>query len=120
MSIAAHWNHTARLYRTTQTRGGFGTTDTLSPVGAAPSKPNARPDIAWSGDQQHAGGEQQGAKRRWFVDRAIDVHERDVLAVMTGPEAPMTVRVVSVTKAVGRTHSHTEVNVESWTGTLPA
>jgi hypothetical protein len=113
MSIAAHWNHTVRAYR-------YNDSDVLAPVGAAPSRHNARPDIAWSGDQQQAGGEHQGAKRRWFVDAGLAVSERDVLAVTAGPEAPQTVRVVSVTKAVGRTHSHTEINVESWTGAVPS
>lgn len=125
MSIHRLFNHRAIVHRATTTRDEFGdTVQTWAAVAnGTPSGRNCRPNQNWSGAlQDHGPGEQQGAKRQWFLDRAFDVEEGDVLSVETGPEAPALLHVESVTKptrAGTRVH-HIEVNVEVWTGTLGA
>lgn len=111
-------NHRVRVYRDAEGTDAFGSTSVLTP-GAIPEYNNARPDQAWSGDQQRAGGEMQGAHRRWFLSAGVDVAERDVLEVLSGTEAPSNLRVVSVTKVSGRRGlHHIEVNVETYSGEL--
>jgi hypothetical protein len=125
-TIARLWNHTARLYRepdaeTSRDALGHVAAEPL-PVGDAPVRANARPDQTWAGTLQDQGaGEQQGTLRRWFLDRSIPVAERDVLSVTSGPEAPLLLRVMSVTKPAAplATH-HIEVNVVVWDGAVPA
>lgn len=112
------WNHKVRVFKETEGTDDFGSTSVLEP-GAEPTTNNARPDQAWSGDQQEAGGEVQGAKRRWFLKATTDVEERDILAVLSGPEAPKNLRVLSkVSAGNGRKTHHIEVNVEEYTGEL--
>lgn len=112
------FNHKVRVYRETEGEDAYGSTSVLEP-GAEPAADNGRPDQAWSGDQQEAGGEMQGAKRRWFLHPATDVRERDVLSVTSGPEAPSTLRVVSaIPVGNGRTTHHIEANVETYTGEI--
>lgn len=108
-----------RVHRAANTDDAYGTSETWGVVSAPVSK-SARPDQAWSGDQQKAGGEMQGAKRRWFVRKDVDVAERDVIEVVGGPNAPAKLRVVSLTVVTGRTAAvhHKEVNVETFTGSL--
>lgn len=119
MSIRRLWNHRVAAYRATSSRDAFGGTVETWGATDAPERLNARPDQDWSGDlQDHGPGEQQGAKRRWFLDPAIDVAERDVLDVMSGPEVGTQLRVESVTRLtrVGQAVHHIEVNVSAWTG----
>ena len=113
------WTDTIRVYRATQTENAYGSAETFSEV-SAPTSKAARPDMAWSGDQQKAGGEMQGAKRRWFLRKDVEVAERDVIEVVSGPHAPAKLRVVSLTVLTGRTPRvhHKEVNVETFTGSL--
>jgi len=116
--IARLWNHTVRVLRepgAEAARDTWGHVE-LAPVaiGAAPTGFNARPDQNWSGTLQDRGpGEQQNGMRRWFVDRGVDVRERDVLSVTLGPEAGLRLRVHSVVPVTAprRVH-HIEVNVE--------
>lgn len=112
------WNHTVRVHKDVEGTDDFGTTQNWV-AGDEPTGHNARPDQNWSGDQQNAGGEMQGAKRRWFLKKTLDVAERDVIEVTAGPEAPALLRVVSVFPAGGRITHHLEANVETFTGTLP-
>lgn len=116
------FDHRVRVWRDTPTRDAYGdTVEGFAAVTAEPSSNNARPDQAWSGTLQDTGaGEQQGAKRRWYLAASLDVAERDVLQVTSGPEAPATLRVVSVTKPTApQIVHHLEVNVEAWEGELP-
>ena len=122
--ISRLWNHVVRVYREPDpesARDEYGHVE-LAPlaVGSAPTLSNARPNQNWSGNLQDRGpGEQQNALRQWFVDKAVDVRERDVLAVTAGPEAGINLRVLSVSKPANRVaHHHTEVNVEVWEGVL--
>lgn len=122
--ISGLWNHTVRVYRrlpAEEARGLLTSTDkTAYPVGEAPTGFNSRPDQGWGGSLQDYGtGEQQGAMRRWFLDKSIDVRERDVLLVTAGDEAGQKLSVESVMKAADRTTlHHIEVNVKAWKGTL--
>ena len=119
MSIRALWNHRVVAYRSIPTRDSFGGTVDAWAATMTPAGNNARPDQEWSGDQQdHGPGEQQGAKRRWLLDSGFDPAERDVLEVVSGPEAGLQLRVLSVTSPTRRGSSvhHYEVNVEVWEG----
>lgn len=123
MTIRGLFNHRAVAYRATVTRDDFGGTVEAWVAQPAPPGRNCRPDQNWSGAQQdHGPGEQQGATRRWFLHRGFDVAERDVLSVIEGPEAPVLLRVESVTKPTRRGPAvhHVEINVEVWTGSLEA
>ena len=121
MSLANLFDHRVTVHRATVARDAYGDTVESWASSDAPSRNNARPDQAWSGTLQDQGaGEEQGAKRRWYLAKTLDVRERDVLVVTTGPEAPKQLRVVSVTKPTtgrGIVH-HIEVNVESFAGSL--
>jgi hypothetical protein len=125
-TIERLYQHNAVVYRATTTRDDFGGTVQAWVAQDAPTGSNgynARPDQNWSGAQQdHGPGEQQGAKRRWFLHRGFDVAERDVLSVEEGPEAPVLLYVESVTKPtrIGPAVHHHEVNVEIWNGDLEA
>lgn len=115
------WNHTVRIYREADPDEWGHTSGDAEPVGAAPTKHNARPDQNWSGSLQDAGaGEQQAGKRRWFLSRGLgDVRERDVLSVTDGPEAGAKLRVVSAVPVTTlRGVHHIELNVETFTGAL--
>ena len=118
MSIERLYNHNAVVWRATVTRDEFGgTTETWSelavPVGS--NGYNCRPNQDWSGDQQdHGPGEQQSAKRQWFLHKDFDIAERDVLEVYEGPEAPLFLDVLSevpTTRITPAVH-HIEINVE--------
>lgn len=120
MSLRSLFNHRAVAYRTTPTRDDYGgTVDVWAETAGTPAGLNARPDQGWSGTlQDHGPGEQQGAKRRWFLAGGFDVTERDVVAVVSGPEAGLQLRVESVTPQARRSTAihHIEVNVEVWQG----
>ena len=122
MSIARHFNHRVIAYRSTPVRDSFGgTVDVWAETAGTPAGNNAHPDQGWSGAQQdHGPGEQQGAKRRWFLHADFDVSERDILVVVSGAESPKQVRVESVMVGTStrRAHAvdHYEVNVEVWEG----
>lgn len=124
MTISRLWNHTVHVHRrlpADEARGLLGSTDkTAYPVGDEPTEFNARPDQSWGGTlQDYGAGEQQGAMRRWFVDKDLEVLERDVLLVTAGDEAGARLSVESVMKAADRTTlHHIEVNVKVWQGIL--
>ena len=116
------WTHTARLYRATALRDGFGEpVEAWLPAGPEPAGPNARPDAIWSGRLADQGaGEEQAAARRWYLDASVgDVQERDVLDVTAGPDAPARLRVLAVARpAAGIRAHHLEVLAEVWEGNL--
>jgi hypothetical protein len=125
MTIRRLFNHTVRVYRDPAPEDAR---DALGFVSQSPlpvddsGVRNARPDQGWSGTlQDHGPGEQQAGLRRWFLAASLDVRERDVLSVVEGPEAPLLLRVESVSKPANMTrHHHTEVNVSVWEeGELP-
>jgi hypothetical protein len=120
MNMRRWWNHRVRVYRegVPDEWGHVGAAVTA--VGPATTALNARPDQNWAGTLQDGGaGELQAARRRWFLAREVEVAERDILAVVAGPEAGLTLRIVSVVPVTTFTrHNHTEVNVESWDGVL--
>jgi hypothetical protein len=113
-------DHRGILYRATVTRDALGDTIETWVQQTTPAGKNCRPNQAWSGDQQdHGPGEQQGAKRQWFLRAGFAPKDRDVLSVVTGPEAETLLRILSVTSPTDpkRVH-HIEVNVEVWQGSL--
>ena len=120
MGIAHLCDHRAVVYRAEEVRDQFN--DVIQVWGAltAPDGLNCRPNQAWAGDLQDPGaGELQGAKRQWFLVEGFDVEERDVLRILSGPEAPDQLRVVSVTRPTNpAVVHHLEVNVEPFTGAL--
>lgn len=122
--ISRHFNAIVRVYREPEPEGArdrFGGVDLLPrPVDDAPTAPNARADESWSGTLENRGpGEQQGSPRRWFLDAEMDVRDRDVLLVETGPNAGLKLRVAGVLKATnGPQVHHLEANVEVWDGRL--
>ena len=124
MTITALFTHIVWVYREPDaeaSRDSYGGVDLLPlPVGSPPSVNNARPDDGWAGGLDDFGpGEQQGAVRRWFLDKNLDVRERDVLYVIAGENAPMYVRVVSVNRTTAfSTLHHLEANCEVWPGRL--
>lgn len=120
MSLARLFDHKVRVHRATTARDAYGDTVETWVAGDEPRVNNARPDQNWSGTLQDRGaGEEQAAKRRWYLAKTLDVAERDVLVVSSGPEAPAQLRVVSVTKPTAPTAvHHLEVNVETFTGSL--
>jgi hypothetical protein len=121
--IAHLMTHRAVLHRETATRDRFGDTVVTWTQHTTPAGLNARPDQNWSGTLQDSGpGDQQAGMRRWFLLAGFDVGERDVLQVVSGPEAPVLLRVQSVTKPTQTSPAvhHIEVNVEVWQGTLGA
>lgn len=120
--IAHLCDHHADLYREIVTRDALGDTVTTWSLQDSPEGLNCRPNQAWSGAlQDHGPGEQQGARRQWFlVDTTWSPRERDLLKVTSGPETGATLRIGSVTRTTApRGAHHYEVNVEVWHGSQP-
>lgn len=125
MSIERLFNHKVRVYRKPEllaSRQALGSTSKVPvAVTSAPTRFNARPDQDWTGVQQDKGpGELQATKRRWFLDKGLDVRDRDILSVIEGPEAGVNLEVESTVPTTNprRVH-HIEVNVDVWKGVLP-
>lgn len=120
MSFTALLDHRGVIYRATESRDGYN--DVVQSWSAldAPDGMNCRADLGWSGVLQDQGaGEFQNAKRRWFLHKSFDVAERDVLSVIDGPNAPVNLLIVGVTRATApKALHHYEVNVEVWEGEL--
>lgn len=125
VSIQRLFNHVVRVYREPDaeaSRDALGGVELRPlPTGPVPTEYNGRPHQAWQGTMQDKGpGEQQAAKRLWFLDPTMDVQERDVLSVIAGPEAGLLVRAMSVVPvSTRRTVHHLEVSTEPWVGELP-
>lgn len=125
MSIEALFNHRALQYRPLATddernRGDGGEVLNLFELVAVPAGDNCRPDQAWSGVLQDGGpGEEQDARRRWFLHRRFNAIERDVLLLVEGDHAGLQLRLHSVTpQRTRRRLHHIEVNVEVWDGEI--
>lgn len=120
MSFASLMDHRAIVYRATETRDEL--QDVIQSWGAltAPGGKNCRPNQVWSGNQQDYGpGEQQGATQQWYLLPGFEVAERDVLSVVSGPKAPVLLRVLSVSPCTAPIAlHHYEVIVEVWKGSL--
>lgn len=121
MSIERLFNHNAVVWRATVTRDSFGGTvetwsDLPAPVGT--NGHNCTPHQNWAGAQQdHGPGEQQSAKRVWYLHKDFDVTEFDVVEITAGPEAPLLLNVGSVSKPAalarpGQPVNQIEINVE--------
>lgn len=114
-------DHTATLYRESVTRDAAGDTVRSWVARSGPSGKNCRPNDSWAGSLQDGGpGLIQGARRQWFLVAEMAPEERDILRVTAGPEAPLLLKVVSVSSPTDhrqRIHHH-EVNVEAWSGSL--
>lgn len=110
------WNHTAEIWRDTDTSDEYGSTH--APVQQnTPSAHNCRPNQNWAGDLQRSGGDRQSANRVWYISPRESVAQGDVLKITAGPESPGQWRVLTVTKPTGagnRVH-HIEANCESFT-----
>jgi len=120
MSVASLCDHRGIVNRATLTPDALGDNVETWAALPAPAGLNCRPNQAWSGNlQDHGPGEQPGAMRQWFLVAGFDVQERDVISVEEGPEAPVLLRVQSVTRpTASKAVHHIEVNVEVWKGSL--
>lgn len=119
MSIAELCDHRGIVYRPRPdtddtTRDELGGVAALFDPLLAPDGLNCRPNQNWSGTlQDHGPGEQQNAQRTWYLVPEFDVKERDVLEIVAGPNAGLTLRVMSVTPCTAPIEvHHIEVNVE--------
>lgn len=120
MSYARLMSHRGIVYRATVTRDELqDDVESWAPL-PAPKGLNCRPDQDWSGTlQDHGPGEEQAGARRWFLLPGFQVEERDVLSVIAGDNAPINLKIQSVTRcATARKLHHYEVNVEVWQGSL--
>lgn len=123
MSFDSMLNHRAVLYR--PTAGGVDANGDPTAGFSQPTTPsgtNARPDQSWSGLLVNTPlGEQQANTKIWHLHRGFtDIHERDILDIVEGPEAPARYRVLSrsfVTNGVGVVH-HVEVATHVYTGAI--
>lgn len=113
-------DHRGILYRSVPTRDALGDTIDVWVQQTTPAGKNCRPNQAWSGTlQDHGPGEQQQAKRQWFLVKGFEPEERDVLQIVSGPETGLLLRVQSVTKPTDHLQvHHVEINVEVWKGSL--
>lgn len=124
MTIERLFNHIVWPYRepdAVSSRDTFGSVALVpEPVGPEPTVNNARPDQGWGGSLDDFGpGEQQGSIRRWFLHKDLQVEERYILRVMSGTDAGLLLRVLSVMQGSDRYRlRHKEVNVEVWNGVL--
>lgn len=110
------WNHTAEIWRDTDTEDAYGSTH--APVRQnTPTRHNCRPDQRWSGDLQRSGGDRQSANRVWYIDASEDVAQGDVLKITAGPESPAQWRVLTAAKPTGMAGvvNHIEANCETFT-----
>lgn len=113
-SVAGMFDSTIRIWRPTVTRGQAGIDNQqytpLLIVGAAINRsrtPQAPQD----------GGLARSGIIRWYGLPTIDVRERDVVEVVTGPDAGRTWEVnEQPTRPRGH---HTEVDCVEWNGILP-
>lgn len=117
------FDHHVRVYRATTSEDALGDpVETWAAQGTAPTFPNARPDQNWSGTLQDRGpGQETTGDRRWYLKAGLTVAKTDVLNVTAGPESPVQLRVLSVTKPTAplAVH-HIEVNVEAYDGDVTA
>lgn len=114
MSVESLLDHRLTVKRPGQAETDFGVEDAFADVAtdvpASVQRADAKLRNAGAGDVE------QGTHRIFF-GRGADVAARDVLDVTAGPEAPVTLRVLSVTKPRGH---HVEAAAEVWEGDVPA
>lgn len=115
------FTHRATLHRPAEDNTtGDPTVVWSTPV--APAGLNARPDQSWSGLLAGSPlGEVQASMRLWFLDAGFtDIAERDVLNVVSGPEADTKWRIHSVTKPTKMTAAihHVEVATRKYEGAI--
>ena len=113
-------DHRAVVYRTTPDHNELGDNVDVWTALAAPAGLNARATLNESGNLEDRGpGEIQATMQRWFLVVGFDVAERDVLSVVSGPRAPVLLRVE---KVIPGTHPlevhHIEVDVTVWSGSV--
>lgn len=123
-SIANLFDHRVVLYRfpaDTIDASGDPVQPTPTTV-TTPSGLNARPDDLLAARLAESPiGETQAGLMGWFLDKGFtDIHERDVLNVVSGPESPKMYRILAVSKPTDRTGSvhHIEVVTEQFRGAL--
>ena len=120
MSINHLCDHRAIVYRTTPDLNELGDLEDVWTALPAPAGLNARATLTESGSLTDNGpGEIQAAMQRWYLVTGFDVAERDVLSVVSGPRAPLLLRVEKVIPA---THPlqlhHIEIDVSVWSGSV--
>lgn len=122
MSINHLCDHHAIVYRSEALRDEFADTVLAWHPLPAPAGLNARATLTEVGNLIDYGpGEIQAVMQRWFLVVGFDVAERDVLSVVSGPRAPVLLRVE---KVIPGTHPlvvhHIEIDVTVWAGDLTA
>lgn len=114
MPITSLLDHTARIWRRTETKDDFG--------GMVPSYSVSSEGVPCANDGQSSVLAPGGpgivvSGDRWlFFDSGVDVQERDLVELVTGPTAPDWLEVESHDHFRGH---HTEVRVSEFQGTPP-
>lgn len=113
--VARMFDHTARIWRPTRSLGPLRErTDVLEQAGdfaCAVTRPSAR--LGNPGPGLTTIGE-----RMVYAETSVDLRPRDVLEILTGPEAGRTVEIDEQPTNV-RGH-HLEARTRLWSGTLPS
>jgi hypothetical protein len=115
VSVDSLCDHRAVVYRATTAQGRAGDIiESWAPLDA-PAGLNARANLVWlAGHLENPGpGEVQAKRRQWFLLPSFDVRERDILRIVSGPEAPSVLRVLAVNRTTaGPVFHHFEVEVD--------
>lgn len=87
MAIEDLFDSQVRIWRPTEDRDGFrAPVDDYTP-GPAPTRANACMEYPGGQLSNEPAGEKDVSRRRWYLDRTLDVRERDVLEVVAGPRS---------------------------------
>lgn len=115
MSIASLLDHTARIWRRTETLDDY--------RASVPGYTVAHASLACASDGQNSvlanpGPGMVESGRRWiYFDIGADLQHRDVIELLTGPTAPASLEIESVDEFRGH---HIEVQASEFTGELPS
>lgn len=113
MSVDGLLDHVGDLYRSATVSNAYGVSDDFARETAGLRAGVQRADATL---RNTGAGDVSGGTHRIFFAASADVQARDVLDVTSGREAPVKLRVLSVTKPRGH---HVEAMAEVWEGALP-
>lgn len=114
MTVAALMDHTATSYRGTEATGTYGEVTSAWAAQEAAFPCTVQVDSERV-NEVGPGEMTAGVYRLYAADPTLDIAERDVIDILTGPEAGIKVKVVQV----GRPRSHhLEARCETWEGEL--
>jgi len=114
-SITGWFDSTIRIWRPSVTRSGPGIdTRNLSPIAVVGAVINR----SRTPEAPQDGGLARSGIIRWYGKANIDIQQRDVVQVLTGPDAGRTWEVNE--QPVRPRGHHTQVDCVEWNGVLPA